>query len=347
MAALAPGEDANGMRSNTPSLQRYAAELRRIFRQASNKHAAHEQSRRVLLDMAADTQCLREAIASELQRPGGLNTRHYPSVGFPIEHNASFGLVVNCFLPLLSGETDVTTNAIHHHGHMLLTTVTTFGPGYDHWRFTTPKLVDGAREIFSIAFVDREVHRLGHVAFVDQFIPHAVLYPPSLTVTLALWSSCHDVSWRDHLKMVPAIQARSDWLLQMARRFGLVRALRVNARSYFDYYPVQDGFRGMRDRIQFQRGPNEDYLHTLFHILQQTGNEDLAPSVQDRARLPIDNPRLVDQLVHDLRRGAPIAHRFSEGLHHLDHMNFKIQAIERALDATARRPHPVDAVAAT
>lgn len=330
------------MRRSTP-LQRYVTELQKIFRRVPTKHMAHEQSRGVLLDMAADRECLRAAIAAELMRPGGLNTRHYPSVGFPIEHNPYFGLVVNCFLPLLSGETDVTTNSIHHHGHMLLTTVTTFGPGYEHWRFTTPKSIDATRELFSIAFVDRETHRPGHVAFVDEFTPHAVLYPPSLTVTLALWSSRHEVSWRDHIKRVPAIEARSAQLLRMAKRFGLVQALRVNARSYFDYYPVQDGFRGMRDRIQFERGPNEDYLYTLFHILQQTGNEDLAPDEQRRASLAIDNPRLVDQLVRDLQRGTPIGHRFSEGLHHLDHMNFKIQAIEHALDAAPRGPQSVGA----
>jgi hypothetical protein len=331
-------------------MRAYTAELVRIFKHARSKHEAHRQSRRVLLDMAVDRECLRSALAAEIRRSGGLNTRHFPSLALPIAHNAYFNLVANCFLPLPSGATNVTANSIHHHGHLLLTTVSTFGPGYEHWRFMTPRRIDAEQDVFSIELIDREKHDSGHVAFVDSFMPHAVIFPPSLTVTFALWSSQDNVTWRDHVKRVPGVEARRESLLRIARGLGMANAFRLNVEHYFDYYPVQNGFKGMRKRIQFERGPNEDYLHTLFHILQQTSNEDLAPDAQLLSRVPVDNPCLVRELVQQMKRGAPIACRFSEGLHWLDHMNFRVEEIERTLDvlkSPVRRVPDVDVLATT
>lgn len=331
-----------------PPLQTYVTELVAIFKRAPNKHEAHARSRRVLLDMASDRANLRSALAVEIQRPGGLNTRHFPSVALPIADNAYFNLVANCFLPLPGGVTNVTTNSVHHHGHLLLTTVTAFGPGYGHWRFTTPKRIHPEQDVFSFELIDREVHAAGHAAFVDAFMPHAVMFPPSLTVTFALWSSQNEVTWRDHLKRVPSVDAHRKSLLRIVRRLGLANALRLNVDDYFDYYPVQNGFQGMRKRIQFERGPNEDFLFTLFHILQQTGNEDLAPHQQFLARVPVENPVLIKQLSSELKRGVSIPCRFSEGLHWLDHMNFKVEDIEGVLDklkGEARPPRNAVAVA--
>jgi hypothetical protein len=326
------------MTSSRTPLQAYTKELLSIFKRAPNKHEAHHSSRRVLLDMAADPACLRAGLAAEIQRPGGLNRRHFPSLDLPIEHNAYFTLVANCFLPLQSGATDVTTNSIHHHGHLLLTSVTTFGPGYEHWRFTTPEPIDPEQDLFSIELLDREPHGRNHVAFVDSFMPHAVMYPASLTVTFALWSSQNEVTWWDHLKRVRALQARSNQLRKIVRSLRLSRSLRLNVPGYFDYYPAQQGFKGMRERVQFMRGPNENYLHTLFHILQRTSNEDLAPDDRRFPRGTIDNPRLVERLARDLRRGMPMEPRYSAGIHWLEHMNFQIQTIERALETLKSGP---------
>jgi hypothetical protein len=333
------------MRGKTP-LQVYTTELAKIFRRVRNKRDAHNHSRSVLLDMAGDRACVRAALAGEIQRPGGLNTRHYPSVGIPITHNAYFNLVTNCFLPLPTGATDVTTNSIHHHGHLLLTTVTAFGPGYEHWRFTEPRPIDSERDIFSFRVIDRAQHCSGHAAFVDSFMPHAVIYPSSLTVTFALWSSQNEVTWVDHLKRVRGLEARRESILRVVRRFGLSNLLRLNVDDYFDFYPVQNGFKGMRKRIQFERGPNEDYLYTLFHILQRTNNEDLAPDDDLLSRVPVDNPGLVRTLARDMKRGVPIPCRFSQNLHWLDHMNFKTKSIEETLDVV-KRESSVGAAAAS
>lgn len=318
------------MGQNTP-IHDYAIELLALFKRAPTKHDAHRDAQPILQAMASDRACLRAALAAQIRRRGGLNTRHFPALGLPIVHNAHFSLVANCFLPLPTGETDVTANSIHHHGDLLLSTVTTFGPGYEHWRFTTPMAIDKGRDLYSIDVIDRIMHGPNHVAFVDCFMPHAVMFPASLTVTFALWSSRYGVTWRDHLKHAPGVHAGDDWVRRAANRLGASAALRINVEAYLDYYPDRGGLKGMPKRIQFRRGPNEDYLYSLFHILQRTGNEDLAPDDELLARLPIDNPRVINQLRADLRRGVTVACRLSEGLHWLDHMNFKIAKIEQML----------------
>ncbi len=92
----------------------------------------------------------------------------------------------------------------------------------------------------------------------------------------------------------------------------------------------------MRDREEFGRGPNEDYLYSLFHVLQQTANEGLASTVQRRLDSggAAGNPRLIGALLADLRAGRSIDGRLSEGHHGIPHANFSAEAIERALAAS-------------
>lgn len=326
-------------------LEKYTTELTRVFRRAPTKHDAHERSRQVLLDMAGDAASLRASLAREIRKPGALNTRNFPSVGITIAHTPYFGLVANCFL---SGETDLVANAIHHHGHMLLTTVTAFGPGYEHWRFTTPKMIDEHRELFSMGVIDRMQHHLGHTAFVDADMPHAVVTPPALTVTFALWSSKHPVTWREHAKRLPFVRGREQLFRKVSERLGLERALALNPVQYLDFHPVRDGFKGMRERIQYQRGPNEDFLCSFFHILQATNNEALGNVIEEQLRSggPIDGPETIQRLLGDLRAERPIGARRTEGIHHLEHMNFKTSAIGEALAALERTTESRPALAA-
>ena len=301
--------------------------------------------------MASDPSCLRAALELQIRKTDGLNARHYPSVGLTLASTPYFGLVTNCFAPAPNGEKGVVSSGVHHHGHLLLSTVNAFGPGYEHWRFTTPKLLDQKRELFSIKLVDREIHRPSHVAFVDADMPHAVVMPPSLTITFALWSSKHPVTWREHVKRLRILRGREDMLRKVVERLGISQALAVNTFKYVDYYPVEGGFKGMKERIQFALGPNEDFLPSFFHILQQTKNDELASVVADVvSRAKVTNPDIVRSLVADLRSGRDIPYRFSPGIHRLDHMNFKTDAMECSLapinvgdDSSA--PAPLSAIA--
>ncbi|MES1254415.1 MAG: hypothetical protein ABUS56_02325 [Acidobacteriota bacterium] len=320
------------------TLSSHLAGLRQAFAASADKYAAHARAASVLQDMAATPTVLTEILRRHLAAPAVLNASHYPVVSCDIETNVHFGLVANCWIPLPDHGTDMTTKAIHHHGQLLLTTVTAFGPGYEHWMFTQPEAVEPEQAVYAMRLLERAPHPTGHAAFVDANIGHVPFFPPSLTITLALWSSCRPKSWKDTAKRVPALHKHSAALRRLAASVGLARALDLNIPVYYDFIPQEDGFRGMKERIEFERGPNEDYLYSLFHVLQQTGNAALARDVRDAvARGPVAHPALVEGLIHDLESGRPIAGRLSPGHYGVPYASFRAAEIERALAACAGR----------
>jgi|SRR5688572_8109029 hypothetical protein len=319
----------------------YVAAIRAAFAGSTSKHDAHERARPILQDMAASRPAFTGIIEHHLERPDALSISHYPVVSFDIESNPDFGLVANCWIPLPNGETNMSTKAIHHHGDMLLTTVTAFGPGYEHWTFTPPELIDPDHDLFAMRLLDRAPHPEGHADFVDANVGHVPFYPPSLTVTYALWSSRKPTTWRDKLKRVPALHKHSTTLRGMAARFGLGRALDLKVVEYFDFFPSADGFHGMKSREEFGRGPVEDYLYSLFHVIQRTGNDPLGAIIRrrpDSASVP-DAPVLA-RLLDDLESGRTIEGRLSEGHYNVRFANFTGEAIQRGLAASAALSAP-------
>src|SRR5262245_14933903 len=87
----------------------YTRAILDVFKVAPDKRAAHARSRPILEDLAADPSFLTAAFARRLTSPDGLTRKHYPAVTITLEFNAYFGLDVNCWLPLPSRATDVTT----------------------------------------------------------------------------------------------------------------------------------------------------------------------------------------------------------------------------------------------
>lgn len=312
----------------------YLKTLTDIFRQNNDKREANYRCRRVLIDMSSDKDFFPEVLERHLRKPGSLNTLHYPVVGIDIELNEYFGLVANCWIPLPTHETNVSTKSIHHHGNMLLSTVTAHGTGYEHWLFETPVVADADKDIYNLKLIEQAPHPVHHVAFVDAYVAHLPFYPPDCTITYALWSNQFSTSWRDRLKRIPLFQENSLRLRQLAAKIGMKEMLQLNVIEYFDFYPCTDGFRGMRERKEFQRSNNEDYLHSLFYVLQETGNEHLAGIIHSKLESggEIADPTLVRKLLDDLKRGNKIEGRLSENHFGFDYANFTRENIFNALN---------------
>jgi hypothetical protein len=319
-------------------MQSYLNALTEIFAKAPDKHEANYQSRCVLEEMSGDPAFFTAVLRKHLTTPGVLNTKHYPVVSIDIELNPYYGLVANCWIPLPNRATDISTKAIHHHGDMLLSTVTAFGPGYEHWTFTRPAEVDPASELYSMNIIERTPHPRYHLAFVDSYIAHLPFYPPALTITYALWSSRFPTTWRDRVKRIPLLQRNSSTLRDLAARVGISRHLDLKVVEYFDFFPTADGFCGIKERKEFERGPNTDYLPSLFHVIQETGNDHLWPLVQQQLDSggPLENPGLLKQLLLDLRQGRSIDGRLSPTHYGIERANFTKQNAEQALAAQRR-----------
>lgn len=316
-------------------VEKYTGALTRVFTSAPDKHEANRRARPLLEEMSGDREFFGEVLEKHLRRAGSFNTRHYPVVGLDIELNPHYGLVANCWIPLPDRASHVSTKAIHHHGDMLLSTATSFGPGYEHWTFTRPAEVEPGSHRYEMRLIESAPHPLHHVAFVDAYVAHLPFYPPETTVTLALWSSRFPTTWKDRVKRLPLVQKNSAALRRLAARAGLARQLELKVVEYFDFYPTAAGFCGIRERTEFERGPNEDYLQSLFHVIQTTGHERLAAVVDERLASDekLDNAPLVRRLNEDLKSGRAIEGRLSPTHYGVERANFTRAEVERALAA--------------
>ncbi len=334
MAMLARAIDSRGLRA----LSDVTAELLRVFRTEPDKHAAHRLAAPIMAQVSRDPDFLAGALEAHLRTPGALDARNYPVVSLKSASNPYFEIAINCWIPLPTADTNVTTKAIHHHGTLLLTTATIFGPGYEHWLFDRPSLADQGEERFTMRLLERAPHPLHHVTFVDAWLPHVPMYPSELTVTAALWSGSEPTTWKDFVKRIPALKKNEKRLRAAARRLGLAKQLDVKVIDYFDYFPVQDGFRGMRERQEFALGPNAEHLKSLFHVLQRTGNAHLAPLLRERLAFAQPPARAAGEaLLDDLNHDRPIFGYLSEGHFNIPFANFTKTEIEHALRALPPR----------
>jgi len=306
-----------------------------VFRTSADKYEANTRAKPILEQLSRDPGFLTQVLDRYLRTPGALEKKNYPVVALDIALNPWFGLVANCWIPLPGRETHIATKAIHHHGPMLLSTVTAFGPGYEHLMFSTPTPMDEAKGLFAMALLESAPHPRHHVSFVDKWIAHTPLYPADLSITFALWSNSKPTTWRDRVKRLPGVRGRENQLRKVTSALGLTRALDVKVVESYDYFPVDGGFQVMRERKEFERGPVEDHLCSVFHILQRTGNEHLTRTVKrslDDGKIGATRSK-VTELVGELERGRPVEGRLSSGHYDLPYANFTRDQIERALAA--------------
>jgi hypothetical protein len=310
-----------------------------VFRRSADKHEAHREVAPILKQVSHDPRFFSEALQKNLEDPAFLEARNYPTVGLTIASNAYCEMLVNCWIPLPGRETDISTKTIHHHGRILLTTVTLFGPGYEHWLFTPPQPLDRTRDVFTMELVEAAPHPAHHVSFVDAFVPHLPIYPPSLSVTFCVFSSQDPVTWKDHVKRIGVLKRHEEKLRHLAVALGVAGRLDLKVIEYHDYYPTPDGFQGMRERKEYERGPNEDHLQSLFHVLQETGNQALAKVIERQiaSGRRFTNHALIEKLLADLHRDVPIEGRLSAC--HLDvpHSTFRKADVERTLNVLRAR----------
>ncbi|MCW5835806.1 MAG: hypothetical protein KIS78_25630, partial [Labilithrix sp.] len=282
-------------------------ELVGVFRSAPSKHEANRAAGPILEQLTRHPAFLTAVLEKYLTSRGVLDRRNYPVVGMEIASNPWFGLVANCWIPLPGRETHLSTKAIHHHGNMLLSTATLFGPGYEHWMFTPPKELDRERGLYEMDLLEAAPHPRHHVSFVDAWVAHTPFYPKELSITLALWSNRFDTTWRDHLKRLPGVSQNANLLRDVAVKMGMRKALDLKVVESYDFFPTAEGFQVMRERKEFELGPNEDHLHSVFHVVQRTGNEHLGRVIRRQlARGAGASARpTIERLLDDLERGRP------------------------------------------
>ena len=319
---------------STGRIREVERDLLAVFRRSKTKYEANDLAKPILEQVSRDPSFITAVLEQYVATAGSLDKKNYPVVSIKLALNPHFSLVANCWIPLASRETNLSTKAIHHHGDLLLSTATIFGPGYEHWMFSLPQPHEKAGDKFSMRLLESAAHPRHHVSFVDAWTAHTPFYPPALSITLALWTSRSRVTWRDHLKRLPVFRGREDQLRKLALRLGVgAKRLDLKVVDSFDYFPVEQGFEVMKERKEFALGPNADHVASVFHILQETGNEHLSKAV----RRAVAEGRVtagrsaVDANLALLEQGKKIEGRLSPGHTDLPYANFTREDIHRAL----------------
>lgn len=310
-----------------------------VFKSTPDKREAMRKASPLLEQISREPQFLTELLKRYIQTPGSLDRGNYPAVGIEVALTPWFGLTANCWIPHPERVTNLSTKAIHHHGPLLLNTVTIFGPGYEHWMFTTPEATDENGQLYRMELIEAAPHPKHHVAFVDANIPHTPFFPPELSVTLALFSNSRPAGMIDRIKRLPGVRGNEARLRGAAVKLGLLKALDLKVPDFYDFYPTENGFQVMASRDEFARGPNADHVASVFHTIQATGNDALAPVLREQLdKGTIGAGRAtVERLLPDLEKGRLIEGRLSEFHYATPHANFTCQDIERALLAVASK----------
>ena len=327
--------------SKYPTTFSFINELIEVFKSSNDKRLAHQNSKEILRQMTSEPEIIKELLTYNINQEGFLAKKHYPVVELPIYRNSDFHIVANCWLPLPSKDTSISTKSLHHHGSMLLTSATAFGPGYEHWLFEKPVLVDEQNEVFSMKLIERSPHPRYHLCFVDSYSVHVPMYISELTITYALWSNSYSTSLLDKIKANKFISKNKKYLKSIANLFGLKKTLAIKSENYLDFYPVIGGFKGIKERseVEFSRGPKSDYLHSLFHIIQKTGNANVILKM-NKDHLFSNNPDLtsqdkylINEFINDLKEKKTILSRLTEELHYgFPRANFTNESILKAID---------------
>ncbi len=307
--------------------------LLEVFESSKTKYEANERAAPVLEQLSRQPEFMTQLLERYLQTPGSLDKQNYPVVSIPVGLNPNFHLVAHCWIPLPGHQTHISTKAIHHHGDLLLSSVTVFGPGYEHWMFTLPEPIDAQRGLYRMTLLEAAAHPQHHVAFVDCWTAHTPMYPPSLSITLALWTNRHPTTWRDRVKRLPIFKGRENQLRTLAVKWGLKESLQLKVVDSFDFFPTADGFQVMREREEFSRGPVADHVASVFHVLQKTGNDQLADTIAQRLSngLIHEGREAVEALLPKLRAGSPVEGQLSPGHFGLQYANFTRDAVRTAL----------------
>jgi|GEM_PF-886408 len=312
----------------------YALELERIFKTHKDPYRSHEMSRKVLQEMSEDPAFLPHLIRKHLANPENYNRPHFPLPGMTLAETPYF----TCYAHFWFGnmpqrEQGRSVTCVHHHGALLLTTIALYGPGCEVWLFSRPReTAEGG--IFNMEHIVQHQNSVRSFTFVDTGQPHLIFPPESLSITVALWSRHTRAPFLNALKTHPLIRENKQTFLKISHLFRLSDTLQINEVINFDFVPLELGFQAVPQRLQYPYASNEDYLVNLFHIVEETENQDQVSVILELLEKKEDafkSRSLIQSLARRLEKGDKIPARVSECHRFVQGLNVTKAEVRRAL----------------
>lgn len=302
------------------NLDSYIQAITSLFKK-NQPRVAHALAKDLFLAMAKDKRILFEIVTRNLlSKDFFLKKRINPVIAFNIIDNPYITIVAHFWLPLPDRRTDITHQSIHHHGRLLLTSVAPYGPGYNSFIFKKGFSINPDTEETNIQ-VDKEYHNpLYNLEFIDTYTPHVVFYPNELSVTYAAWT--YDKrSTLDKIRKNPFLQKNKQFLIRMLNYFKGLNTV-VNTIEYLDFYPDKNKILGMKERVMYPVGSNENFIQNVFYILQQIGYSDFEELKKILAAYPDKIKQQGFALISQMEAGQSIQNIFDPVHLNIEKINF-------------------------
>jgi hypothetical protein len=257
-------------------LSQYIEQICDIFEKTENRYDVHTQCQPILSAMAKDRAVLYEIIKQNLVNPAFLSrTRHYSTLSMAVYEHSDFSMVINIFPPLPNRNTDITFQSIHHHGNLLLSTVSFFGPGYSSIVYKKGFEINKDTHETNLEIEKIYENHLYQLEFCDSHQPHVVFYPTDFSSTLVIWSD-DKRNLKNTFKKFGFLKKIKPLILKVLKMLRLSAAVGINKIEYFDFYRENGVYYGLKDRLAYDdAGSNYNFLENIFCFLQKFGFDDM------------------------------------------------------------------------
>lgn len=311
--------------------------IKKVFAETEDRYEVHSRCRPILESLTTSSDFLYAVIRQNLSDPVFLEKRrHYSTLSMTISESPEFSFVMNIFPPLPSRQTNISFQSIHHHGSLLLSTVSVLGPGYESILFKKNYTIDFGTGQTDMQIEKQYQNQIGKVEFVDANQPHVVFYPVGFSATYALWCDKTKKNTKEALKKIELVNKIKKPLAKLINRVGLAKQFGLNKAEYFDFY-INDGtIKALKNREEYnQAGDNDNFLRNIFAFIQQTGFNDTAflTAFLEKAEVSATAKKYALMLME----GHTITDVFYEGHLDIPYVNLNREAIMRAVERSAKK----------
>jgi hypothetical protein len=301
-------------------LDYYVKSLTLVFKK-NEPRVAHGIAKDLFIEMAKDRDVFFEIVKRNIQTKNFFsNKRINPVIAMTVVENPYITIIAHFWLPRPDRSTTITHQSIHHHGKLLLTSVSPFGPGYESILFRKGFQIDPISEHTTMQIDKYYANPLYNIEFVDSYVPHVVFYPKSLSVTYAAWTFDKH-SLLDRLRKHPLIQKNKKQIIDFLNRFQKIKPA-INKIEYFDFYPETNHLQAMKERVMYPVGSNENFIQNVFYIIQEIGFRDYTSIEEVFKTYPEREKKIGLYYLDKLKKEEHINDYFEEVHLHVPKINF-------------------------
>ena len=260
-----------------------------------DRYEAHDKSKSVVEQLCLDRDILHEALSQCLANPSLLKNANNLSI--PLVMSGDVMIILNLFVPVRDGASNICSDNIHHHGWRLLTTGIVSGEGYETINFRRSSHLNRTGEKVNLEVEEIFRHVVGNVRFINSDQAHVVFHPTSLCSTLAVWSADSiriNQGIKRFLESSPGVRK---FAVKAIHASGLNNLLGLNPLKGLYYHPEGGIMLETKNYNKPFDGIRKEILGCMFKFFQQVGFDDADDWRERQKNAPPEAMSLIEKLI--------------------------------------------------